>query len=166
MVTEQRPVAVFDLDGTLSDARHRLHFLTGRPKNWNAFFRAAPKDPPLAAGVELALRWAEECDLGYVTGRPERCRRDTERWLAAHGLPAGDLWMRGNRDYRPAREAKRALLLELAATRTVAVVVDDDAQVCAAYREAGFSVVEADWMPVSDVADATLRTAQEDEGRT
>ncbi|MCZ7434376.1 phosphatase domain-containing protein [Streptomyces sp. WMMC1477] len=166
MADHLRPVAVFDLDGTLSDARHRLHYLTGRPKNWNAFLRAAPQDPPLTDGVELALRWAEECDLGYVTGRPERCRRDTVRWLARHGLPTGELWMRGDRDYRPAREAKLQLLRELAAARTVAVAVDDDAEVCAAYRQAGFDVVEADWMATAPEAGAALAEAQEDEGRT
>ncbi|MEE1926949.1 hypothetical protein V1J52_01925 [Streptomyces sp. TRM 70351] len=166
MGTEQRPIAVFDLDGTLSDTRHRLHHLARRPKDWGAFFRTAPHDPPLAAGVELALRWARECEIGYVTGRPERCRGDTERWLAGHGLPAGELWMRGGGDRRPAKVAKLELLRQVAATRTVAVVVDDDAQVCAAYRAAGFPVVEADWMPAPGADRETLHHAQEEEGRT
>ncbi|MGD9483205.1 hypothetical protein WDH52_08060 [Streptomyces sp. TRM70308] len=161
-----RSIAVFDLDGTLSDARHRLHHLRGRPKDWDAFFGAAPQDPPLAAGIELARRWAQSCDLGYVTGRPERTRRATERWLAAQGLPTGPLRMRARADFRPSKVAKLELLRALAADRAVAVVVDDDPEVCAAYRAAGFPVVEADWMPAPTSAEATLRRAQQEEGRT
>lgn len=158
----ERSLAVFDLDGTLSDTRHRLHHVESTPKDWNAFFRAADDDPPLVAGVALAQQWAESCDLGYVTGRPERCRGATVRWLGAQGLPPGQLWMRGNADRRPARVTKMKLLERLAAERTVAVVVDDDELVCAAYRRAGFRVIRADWMPPS----TALEEAQEERGRT
>lgn len=159
---ERRPVAVFDLDGTLADTRHRLHYVESSPKDWTAFFRAADQDPPLEAGIALALDWAERCDLAYVTGRPERCRHATHRWLADQGLPRGTLWMRAPRDFRPARVAKPELLRDLAREREVAVVVDDDAQVCDAYRQAGFQVVTADWMPPAEA----LHQAQENTGRT
>ncbi|WP_410534962.1 hypothetical protein [Streptomyces sp. KL2] len=156
-----RSLAVFDLDGTLADVRHRLHFLGGR-RDWEAFFAAAPDDPPLAEGVELALAAAEEHEIAYVTGRPERCRRDTLRWLARQGLPGGPLLMRGVGDRRPARVAKPELLRSLARERAVAVVVDDDHQVCDAYEAAGFTVVRAGWMTAGPV----LEEAQEKEGRT
>ncbi|MGK5534244.1 hypothetical protein [Streptomyces sp. URMC 129] len=158
----ERTVAVFDLDGTLADVRHRLRFLRRRPADWNAFFAAAPEDPPLAEGVALALAHAGSEDIAYVTGRPERCRRDTETWLAHHGLPSGPLLMRAERDRRPARVAKPELLALLARDRTVTVVVDDDRRVCDAYENAGFRVVRATWMP----APTLLEQAQEDQGRT
>ena len=47
------------------------------------------------------LASAEECEVVYLTGRPERCRRDTLDWLAAQGLPEGQLFMRRNDDRRP-----------------------------------------------------------------
>jgi hypothetical protein len=155
-------LAVFDLDGTLADVRHRLHFVQSQPRDWPAFFRAATADPPLTAGVELLHEAAQTYEIAYVTGRPERCRRDTRTWLRRHGLPGGTLWMRGDRDRRPARIAKPELLRGLGRTRTVALVVDDDPQVCDAYARAGFRVVRADWMPASPV----LERAQEREGRT
>ncbi|OEV04364.1 nucleotidase [Streptomyces oceani] len=153
---------MFDLDGTLSDTRHRLYLVESAPRDWNAFFRAAGDDPPLPAGIALAREWAESCDLGYVTGRPERCRKATERWLREQRLPTGELWMRGASDRRPARVTKPQLLRRLAANRRIAVVVDDDEQVCDAYRRAGFRVLRADWMPGSQ----TLDQAQEGQGRT
>jgi phosphoglycolate phosphatase-like HAD superfamily hydrolase len=161
-VTEERPLAVFDVDGVLADVRHRLHHLEGRPKNWSAFFAAAVDDPPLAEGVALCLESAKDCEVVYVTGRPEHCRQDTVDWFRRQGLPEGRLSMRGDGDRRPARMAKPQLLRRLARDRTVAVVVDDDEQVCAAYEQAGWPVLHAAWMDHAPV----LEQAQESEGRT
>ncbi|MGP3977724.1 phosphatase domain-containing protein [Streptomyces sp. 8N114] len=156
------PWAVFDLDGTLADVRHRLLFLQQRPRDWDSFFQAAVDDPPLAKGIALAMETARQCELGYVTGRPERCRADTGEWLKAHGLPIGRLLMRAEGDRRPARITKLELLQQLARERPVTLVVDDDEQVNAAYESAGFRVLRADWM----TAPAVLEAVQEREGRT
>ena len=157
-----RPLAVFDVDGVLADVRHRLRFVESRPKDWDAFFDAAVDDPPLPQGVALAQESAKECEVVYVTGRPERCRHDTLAWFARHGLPEGRLSMRRPRDFRPARVAKLDLLRRIAADRTVAVVVDDDEQVCDAYERAGFRVLRARWM----TEEPALKQAQEEDGRT
>lgn len=157
-----RPLAVFDLDGTLADTRHRLHHLERRPRDWDAFFDAARDDPPLETGVLLARESARDCDVAYVTGRPERCRADTLAWLHEHDLPDGALSMRRDADRRPARQAKVALLRRLARGRVVAVVVDDDEQVCDAYEREGWTVLRARWQQTP----AVLEQAQEAEGRT
>jgi phosphoglycolate phosphatase-like HAD superfamily hydrolase len=161
-VTDDRPLAVFDVDGVLADVRHRLHHLESRPKNWGAFFRDAVNDPPLAEGIALCQESAKDCEVVYVTGRPEHCRRDTLDWFARHDLPEGRLSMRSDGDRRPARMAKPQLLRRLARDRTVAVVVDDDEQVCDAYEQAGWRVLRARWMESAPV----LEQAQEEEGRT
>ena len=171
--------AVFDLDGVLADVRHRLHHVVSRPKRWNAFFAAAPHDPPLVEGL-AAVAEAEEQGLVivYLTGRPERCRDDTLTWLAAHGLPEGELFMRDDADRRPARLTKVAHLRRLARRMCVAVLVDDDAAVVDAVRAAGFHVLHATWMngevspSTSDSASRrgnaqdVLFAAQEADGRT
>ena len=159
---EPRPFVVFDIDGVLADVRHRLHLVEGRRKDWDAFFAAAPADPPLPDGVQLAQGLADASRIAYVTGRPQRYRRDTELWLRQHGLPRGELLMRAEGDRRPARQVKPQLLARLAQKGPIAAVVDDDPAVCAALREAGYPVQEARWMPASP----TLRVAQEREGRT
>lgn len=156
------PLAVFDIDGVLADVRHRLRHVEQRPKDWDAFFDAAVDDPPLATGVALAQARAQDCEVVYVTGRPERCRADTLAWFVRHGLPEGTLSMRGARDRRPARIAKLELLRRLAFDRVVAVAVDDDLAVCQAYQDAGFTVLRATWM--SD--QPSLFEAQENDGRT
>ncbi|MGW1721390.1 phosphatase domain-containing protein [Streptomyces sp. NPDC002306] len=157
-----RPLAVFDLDNTLASTAHRQRFLERSPRDWAGFFAAAPQDPPIAEGVALAVASARECEVVYLTGRPERCRPDTLDWLAAHGLPEGRVYMRRNDDRRPARRTKLEILRRLARTREVSVLVDDDELVCDDAERAGFAVVRARWSIPSEA----LRAAQEQEGRT
>ncbi|WP_103538754.1 MULTISPECIES: hypothetical protein [unclassified Streptomyces] len=162
MNDDARPLAVFDLDGTLADTAHRQHFLEGATRDWAGFFAAAPADPPLPEGVRMVLASAEECEIVYLTGRPERCRRDTVRWLSRQGLPEGTLFMRRNDDRRPARRTKLDILRRLGRTGQVRMLVDDDALVCDAAEVAGFTVVLARWADPSEA----LKDAQEREGRT
>ncbi|MBW3574663.1 MAG: hypothetical protein KY450_07320 [Actinobacteria bacterium] len=156
-----RPLAVIDIDGVLADVGHRLHFLRRRPKDWNGFFSAARTDPPHPEGLALAAELASGHEIVLLTGRPERCRADTEAWLAEHGVDHELLVMRPAGDRRPAAEVKVGLLRVLARDREVAVVVDDDVLV-AAVGAAGYPVRLATWGRPSE----PLRRAQEVEGRT
>jgi len=156
------PLAIFDLDGTLAETDHRRHFLERRPRDWKGFFGAAGQDTPLAEGVQLAVRAARECEVMYLTGRPERCRKDSLAWLAGHGLPEGRLWMRRESDRRPARTTKLEVLRTLGRGREIRMLVDDDELVCLAAEQAGFRVVRARWATTSQ----TLKDAQARQGRT
>ncbi len=69
-----RPIAVIDIDGVIADVRHRLQHVARTPKDWDAFFAAAPDDEVLAVGLETARRLAEVCEIVYLSGRPEWCR--------------------------------------------------------------------------------------------
>jgi phosphoglycolate phosphatase-like HAD superfamily hydrolase len=157
-----RPLAVFDVDGVLADVTHRLHHLRARPQRWERFFQAADRDPLLVEGADRLRAALVDHDVVYLTGRPERTRRLTERWLARHDLPVGPLIMREDRDSRPARWMKREVLRRLATTRDVASVLDDDPAVVAVLEADGWPVELATWLPHS----STLHTAQERDGRT
>ena len=157
-----RPLAVVDIDGVLADVRHRLTYLERHPKDWRGFFAAAPQDPLLDVGRDTVLRLAEVCDVVYLSGRPEHCRRDTEKWFADHALPPGELLLRPRGDFRPAKEVKVEVLRRLAERAPVTVLVDDDPGVLEAARTAGFDVLPATWM-----GDApALHQAQEVDGKT
>jgi phosphoglycolate phosphatase-like HAD superfamily hydrolase len=157
-----KALAVFDIDGVLADVRHRLHHLEARPQRWERFFQSADRDPVLVEGAERLRAALTDHDVLYLTGRPERTRRLTERWLARHGLPTGPLFMRADDDHRPARWVKRQVLRALGRERVVASVLDDDPAVVALLEADGWPVELATWLPHS----STLQGAQEDAGRT
>jgi hypothetical protein len=159
-----RPYATVDIDGVVADVRHRLPHLQRRPKDWPAFFAAMDDDPLLDVGAAAVRRLHADCDIVWLTGRPDAYADVTERWLRRQGLPSGDLVMRRAGDRRPARAVKMQRLHALAAVRPVAVHIDDDAAVIRAVRAAGFQALHADWM--GDDADPTLFDAQEHHGRT
>ena len=172
-MTDRPRLGVLDIDGVLADVRHRVHHVARRPKNWSAFFAAAVDDPPLPEGLAVAAAMVQEgLSVVYLTGRPERCRRDTVGWLARPGLPAGPLHMRRDRDHRPARQTKLEVLRRLSHDGEVAVVVDDDSAVVELLRANGFQVLHATWMDGGtegvDTSDAqgALFEAQETDGRT
>jgi len=164
--TEQPPVAFVDLDGVLADVRHRLHHVTSRPKDWDAFFAAAIRDELHPEGRAVVERLRQDHEVVYLTGRPERCRDDTLAWLARHGLDGPELIMRSPRDRRPAAVVKVEVIARRFADRDVAVVVDDDDRVVAAMRAAGHPVLHAEWEQRLAEEAAALDAAQEVEGRT
>jgi hypothetical protein len=166
MAPPTRPLAVVDIDGVVADVRHRLHHVARRPKDWDAFFAAAPDDAPHAEGLECVQALAREHDIVFLTGRPERCRADTVAWLDRHGLGGHDVIMRPERDRRPAAVVKLERLRHLARTRTVAAVVDDDPIVVDSIRQAGFPAFLADWERLAPERRTALLEAQEVEGRT
>jgi phosphoglycolate phosphatase-like HAD superfamily hydrolase len=153
-------LAVFDIDGVVADVRHRLHHLDP-PASWRRFFAGAAEDPLLPEGARLVADLGREHEVVWLTGRPDWLRATTAAWLGAHGLPAGELYLRPDGDYRPAPIYKLSVLRTLRA-RSVAAVVDDDPEVVAAATAAGLPAVLADWVPRSE----TLREAQDRLGRT
>ncbi|WP_434443512.1 hypothetical protein [Lentzea sp. E54] len=139
-----------DIDGTVADARHRLHLLdSDSPTKWADFFDAAGDDPVLPDGAQLARKLAVEHDIVWLTGRPVRLAELTRSWLVEQGLPVGELLMQPHGDKRPARLVKLERVLELQQRRVIALIVDDDPRVVSQLREAGLPVHHATWAPWS-----------------
>ena len=104
-----------DIDGTVADATHRLHFITERPKNWNAFFANVKDDVPYDHIRQLLWHLINNDDvvIVYVTGRPQRCLNDTIEWMRKRVFPLGALYMRADDDYRADDIVKKELLDQL-----------------------------------------------------
>ena len=126
---------VFDLDGTLADATHRLHFIQQEPKDWDSFFGAVGDDAPIHHVIDIANA-LEAIGFGVViwTGRPERCQRDPISWLQKHGVRFDALLMREDGDRRPDHEIKMEWLALLGG---VTAAFEDRSRVVAAWRAAG-----------------------------
>lgn len=165
--TDPLPIAGIDIDGVLADPTHRLHHLSGRRKNWRGFFSEAIGDQPLRTGIELVRELlGSGLDVVYVSGRPERLRRDTLEWFQTHDVPEAPLRLRPHRDYRPAPVWKLGVYRELAETVEVRIVVDDDLRVVETLRTEGFSVRHADWYSPPPEDRSRLAQAQDELGRS
>ncbi|MGH9279265.1 MAG: hypothetical protein ACRD12_14310 [Acidimicrobiales bacterium] len=130
---------MFDLDGVLSDARARQHFLEGPGrKDWKGFFDAAGDD----LLIEEVARLLELLDSGILivllTGRPIRVRQLTVDWLERHGLRWDLLVMRPAGAYSAALEFKRQTVAELHKLGfDLRLAFEDDARNQAMFHEEG-----------------------------
>ena len=134
---------VFDLDGTLADCTHRLHFLETRPKDWDGFNAACHLDPPHGPVVALyrALH-RSGVSVCILTGRSEDQRAKTRLWLQKHDL-VGALFMRPVGDHREDAELKREWLgRERARGCTPDLVFEDRARVVQMWRDEGIHCMQ------------------------
>jgi len=133
------PTALFDIDGTLADIEHRTHFVSGKQKDFDAFFEAMVDDVPNKPIVELLKSLERQFQIVFVTGRPERYREVTESFLEGIGSPVcNNLIMRpDDQRYIPDYEVKQNLLDELLKEidkENIIFAVDDRQQVVDMWR--------------------------------
>lgn len=140
---------IVDIDGTLAKIDHRLHFIQSEPKQWDAFFDACVDDEPIVDVIHVIrsigfIEWhGTLAYVIYLTGRPERVRRETTEWLRDHRLPEGKLFMRKDGDHRPDTIAKRELMEQLQADGyKIAGVFEDRPSVCRLWRSMGLTVFQ------------------------
>lgn len=138
------PLYIFDLDGTLADATHRIHLIQGETKDWRAFFAACAMDKPIREMIGMYRALAVSGAEAWIwTGRSDEVRRETHRWLNAFGVHPSHhhdgFRMRPAGDHRPDHEVKKEWLDQLAeADRDrLKLVFEDRDQVVAMYRAAG-----------------------------
>lgn len=134
---------VFDMDGVLSNATGRQHYLDpGRRKDWTGFFEAAGED----ALIEEVARLVELLDRDLIvillTARPVRIRPLTLDWLDRHGLRWDLLVMRPDHDFDFSSEFKRTTVLELReAGFDLRLAFEDDRRNVAMFHEEGVPCV-------------------------
>ncbi len=131
-----RKVVIVDMDGTLSDAAHRLHHLERRPKNWKAVFEGMDRDPIIPVVADWVRALAAEYEIAIVTGRPAEYAERTAAWLRRHRIPYSQMYLRRQGDHRPDYTAKEELLREIPAER-IAFAIDDREPVCAMWKKNG-----------------------------
>lgn len=134
-------IAVFDIDGVLADATHRLHHVERVPKDWPAFFAGVGLDPVLDDGRRRLLDQADRHEVVLLSGRPESTRADTIAWLIRHGIPYSRLVLRPEDDRRRACDLKADLVRGIGQPAEIEVVVDDDASVVERLGDLGYRAV-------------------------
>ena len=161
-----KEVILCDVDGTLADVNHRLHYIknddgTLKPyaeRDWDSFNDACRYDVPNNDVIEILHEVANlgACThLGEYTGREvyilsgrnEVTRRRTVKWLKKYVYSYLDydthLVMRKADDRRPDTEVKLEMVQELGLTPDKVLCVLDDRQcVVDMWRENGFRCLQ------------------------
>ena len=104
---------VFDIDGVLSDAVSRQHFLESGRKDWDAFFEACGEDPLIEEVACLLELLDPALQVILLTGRPVKVQPQTMAWLKRYELRWDLLIMRDFGDYSAARDFKRWTISDL-----------------------------------------------------
>ena len=129
---------VFDMDGVLSDATNRQHFLDGRRRDWEAFFNACGDDPLIDEVARVLSLLDESLRIVLLTGRPLRVQPQTLAWLTRYNLRWDLLVMRPSGDYAAALAFKRRSIAELRAYgMRLELALEDDRRNLEMFRAEG-----------------------------
>ncbi len=134
-----KPKAIIcDLDGTLCNVDHRLHWVRGEgKKNWPMFMADIPKDSVNEWCAEILSTAIDP--IVYCSGRGEEVRQATEDWLEEHSIMPGQLFMRNKGNNRPDHVIKEIILdFEILTRYSINFIIDDRQQVVDMWRRRGF----------------------------
>jgi len=139
--------SIFDIDGTLADCEHRIHWVRSKPKNWPAFNRAMKDDTPNWDIVWLLRNfYSAGVTILIASGRSEDDRAVTEDWLNNVANVQGmytKLYMRSSKDYRRDDIVKSEILDQMRADGfNPTIAVDDRQSVTDMWRARGLRCLQ------------------------
>ena len=140
----KRDCYIVDIDGTIADTEHRIHYITNGHKNWDAWHANAHKDKPIEEVIGI-LDMASEAGIKIVlcTARDEKCRKDTIQWLVENDIPYDALYMRKLGDRRDDDIIKYELLQEIReAGYNPILALEDRDRVVKMWRAAGIRCLQ------------------------
>jgi hypothetical protein len=133
---------VFDIDGVLSDAAGRQHYLERGRRDWNAFFEACGDDAVIEEIARLLELLDSSLTVVLLTGRPQRVAPQTLAWLRRYGLRWDLLLMRSRGDYAYVTDFKESAVADLRAHGfDLRLAFEDDPSNHAMYVAAGVPCV-------------------------
>lgn len=160
---KDKNLIICDLDGTLANIEHRLHYIKGPKKDWDSFNKACVDDTVNKDVREVLWnmydagrrRGKEGSDrtVYFFSGRSEVVRKETEEWLQRYILTTSmrnddkkpNLFMRKEGDYRPDTTIKYEMMYELKITPDdVLCILDDRQSVVDMWRKEGFRCLQVD----------------------
>lgn len=162
-LSQLEKVAVIDVDGTLSNLDHRLHFIQTTPKDYDGFFGGVSGDGIFQTIWDAVWKLK---DAGHtviiLSGRPTSTGYDTNCWLS--GLEPDRLFMRQTGDHRPDDQVKRQIMERMFTAglrkEAIKVVIDDRDSVCAVWRELELPLIQVDHGRIIHVEASAMQMAE------
>lgn len=142
------PTVIFDLDGTLADITHRLHYIKNGNRDWDSFFDNCDRDTPVDPICRLLRMISQHAyRIVIVSGRSDIVREKTILWLQENQLPFSQIIMRPHGDHRPDDVVKEEILDKLLSeNHDILFAVDDRQRVVDMWRRRGITCLQcAQW---------------------
>lgn len=141
-------VVLCDIDGTIADTTHRLHYVNppeGEKKDWKGFFSEMANDiVRLDVQKILVDLYNQGFTIIFLSARPDSYKDVTLKWLADKNLSfAYTLIMRQSHDKRPDTEVKADMLnLHFPDKGVIHTIIDDRPSVIRMWKEMGLNVID------------------------
>jgi hypothetical protein len=150
-------IFIVDLDGTVADITHRLHFIGATEtkyvpykdtKDWEGFHNACVDDAPIWTVITVVRALAKAGHtIVYSTGRGEQSRLLTMQWLEKYRVPFSTVYMRKQGDHREDYVVKGEFLDQILAhykvtEKELGGAFEDRQQVVKMYRGRGVKVFQ------------------------
>jgi predicted kinase len=143
MVRQPEPFVVSDVDGTICNIEHRVHWVKGDHKNWPKFFEGIANDPPRQEIINLLhAHKAEGRQVILCSGRNEKYRGVTQEWLNKHNVPYDALYLRADTDSRDDTITKAEMIYDNLDESKILVWYDDRPKVIRMLREKKINVID------------------------
>lgn len=137
-------IILCDIDGTIADLTHRLHYIKDGNRDWDGFFSDVGKDTFKESVWRQVVEDAEDNDavVIFLSGRSDVSRHDTEKWLEANGIKEPLVLMRREFDRRPDTEVKRDIFDWHFKDYNIVRIYDDRPRLVKMWREMGLDCVD------------------------
>lgn len=141
-----KPVYVFDYDGTLSDGAHRIHKLPTKDshltESWSEFNRLSIHDEPIESTIHVMNSLYDSgAFIIILTGRSDEVCEISTQWLQYYGAKYNFMVMRRADDNRKDTIIKEEFLRHIGLHRITAAW-DDSPSVISHFRSLGITTYQ------------------------
>lgn len=143
-----RQQAIIDLDGTLSDNRHRHDLIQQEEKKWREYLIRCKEDSLVQKMFDKIEELSENYEIVILTMRSDEVKSETINWLEKHGVEYDRLIMlpEGRWDIKDC-EFKYERLKEL---DSPVMAFDDKETNCRMFLDEGLKVFKVGSLPDPD----------------
>ncbi len=129
-------IILSDIDGTLANSDHRVHYLQQKPKDWMSFYAESVVDPVYEhINYLLEAMFRAGHQIHFITGRDAGQRAITEDWLFTNEIHYDGLHMpRVTGDYRQDSDVKEQWFLSWPLKSEVLFILEDRDQCVKMWR--------------------------------
>ena len=138
----EKKIVICDIDGTIANNDHRQHFLEGK-KDWDGFFSELLRDKPMYSIIEKVKNLHfDGKNIAFITGRPDRYRAETVKWLNLYFEFEYLLLMRKNNDKRNKLMIKKELFENNFSPSEIVCCFENDRELIKLWKQIDIKVVD------------------------